>query len=105
LNWRVLRSIDRDLSVFVHLVAPDGQLAAQADGYPLLGLSPFWLWEAGQTLLDARSLAWPADAPSGRYRIGVGVYDLASGERLPAFGPDGSRLPGDTFLVGTLDRP
>jgi hypothetical protein len=105
LSWRVLRRTDQDLSVFVHLYAPDGRLVAQADGYPLLGLSPFWLWEAGQTLLDMRSLAWPAGAPSGRYRIGVGVYDRASGERLAAFGPDGSRLPDDTLIVATLNRP
>ena len=105
LSWRVLRSVDRDLSVFVHLVAPEGRLAAQADGYPLLGLSPFWLWEAGRTLQDVRSVAWSAGAPPGVYRIGVGVYDRASGERLAAFGPDGSRLPGDTAFVGTLERP
>ncbi|HET7087872.1 MAG TPA: hypothetical protein VFL17_04415 [Anaerolineae bacterium] len=105
LNWRVLSSIDRDLSVFVHLYAPDGRLVAQADGYPLLGLSPFWLWEPGQTLLDMRSLAWPAGASPGEYRIGVGVYDRASGERLAAFEPDGSRLPDGTFLVATLGRP
>ncbi|HEY4690583.1 MAG TPA: hypothetical protein VIK33_14815, partial [Anaerolineae bacterium] len=57
LTWRVLRRIDADLTVFVHVYAPDGRLAAQVDGYPLLGLSPFWLWDAGQTLFDRRSLA------------------------------------------------
>jgi hypothetical protein len=105
LNWRVLRRTDRDLAVFLHLYAPDGRLAAQADGYSLLGLSPFWLWPAGHTLQDRRTLIWPVDAAAGTYRVGVGVYDRASGARLEAIAPDGSRLPDDVIIAATLDRP
>ena len=105
LNWRIAQRIDQDLAVFVHLYAPDGRLAAQADGDPLLGLAPFWLWPVGQTLRDQRSLTWPVDAAAGTYRIGVGVYDRGSGQRLAAIGPDGSRLPDDTVIVATVDQP
>jgi hypothetical protein len=104
LNWRVLRRIEQDLSVFVHLYAPDGRLVAQADGDPLLGLSPFWLWPVDQTLQDRRRLAWPADAVSGEYRIGVGVYDRGTGARLEAIDLNGSRLPDDTVVVVRLER-
>ena len=105
INWRVLRPIDQDLTVFVHLYTPDGQLAAQADGYPLRGLAPFWLWASGQTLQDRRTLSWPAGAAAGTYRLGVGIYDRGSGQRLEATTPDGVRLPDDTLVVATLAHP
>ena len=105
LNWRVLRQIDQDLTVFVHLYAPDGQLVAQADGYPLLGLAPFWSWAPGQTLQDRRTLSWPVNAPAGAYRLGVGIYDRESGQRVEATSPDGTRLPDDTLTMTTLAHP
>ncbi|HLF29087.1 MAG TPA: hypothetical protein VJG32_22390 [Anaerolineae bacterium] len=105
LRWRVLRRIEQDLVAFAHLYAPDGRLIAQSDGYPLLGLAPFWLWPADQTLEDRRTLTWPADAPPGTYRVGVGVYDRNSGQRLEAIEPDGARLPDDVVILATLERP
>ncbi len=104
LNWRVLRRTDRDLVVFLHLYAPDGRLVAQSDGYPLLGLTPFWVWPADQTLQDRRTLIWPVDAVAGTYRVGVGIYDRASAARLEAIAPDGSRLPDDVVIAATLNR-
>ena len=105
LNWRLRQQIEEDLTVFVHLVGPDGALVDQADGYPLLGLSPFWLWDEGQTLHDRRELKWPADAPAGSYRVFAGVYDPATGERLPAFDQAGISLPDNAILLLELERP
>jgi hypothetical protein len=105
LNWRVTKPIDQDLAVFVHVYAPNGQLITQSDGYPLLGLAPFGNWAAGQTLHDRHTLDWPMDAPAGSYRVGVGVYDRGSGQRLPALDPNGAHLPDDTVTIGTVVRP
>lgn len=105
LAWRLAQRVDRDLTVFVHLYGPDGQLVAQADGYPLMGLAPFWLWEAGRRLEDVRRLTWPDDAPPGAYRLGVGVYDAAAGERLTAVDAGGARLADDVAIVQALTRP
>ena len=104
LNWQLLQSIDRDLTVFVHLYNPAGALVAQADGYPLRGLSPFWMWPAGQTLQDRRTLLWPKEAPRGTYCVGVGVYNQADGQRLPAVNAAGVPLPYDTAIVLELDK-
>lgn len=104
LHWQVRQVINRDLTVFVHLYGPDGQLVAQTDGYPLLGLSPFWLWPAGQTLADERVLPWPADAPVGTYRAAVGVYDQADGQRLTAVNPAGEAIPDNAVIVWTGSR-
>ncbi len=105
LEWQLQAAIAEDLTVFVHLYGPDGQLVAQADGYPLRGLSPFWLWEPGRTLRDQRSLTWPADAPVGNYTVAVGVYDSATGDRLPAVDASGEPLPDNAAVVLQFDRP
>ena len=62
LAWNIREATPDDLTVFVHLYSPDGHLMSQDDGYPLRGLSPFWLWESGQVLRDRRTLTFPADS-------------------------------------------
>jgi len=74
--------------VFVHLLGPDGTLLAQADGYPLLGMLPFWLWEPGEIVRDVRDLG---SVPAGEYTIRLGMWELATGKHWPAAGhPDGT---------------
>ncbi len=105
LNWRIAQTPNQDLSVFVHVYAPDGSLVTQSDGYPLLGLSPFGNWPDGQTLQDRHTLDWPKDAPAGSYRVGVGVYDRGSGQRMEVTDANGNRLPDDTVIIATVVRP
>lgn len=105
LTWHLLTAQSQDITVFVHLYAPDGTLVAQADGYPLRGMAPFWLWEAGQTLQDQRLLTWPADTPAGTYQVGIGVYDTATGQRLPAHDANGQPWPSDVAILLTPQRP
>lgn len=105
LDWRLPEAIPDDWTVFVHLYGPDGQLVDQDDGYPFRGLAPFWLWDAGQGLLDRRTLVWPAEAQPGRYRVGVGLYDPATGQRAPAVDPAGAPLPDDTATLLDLEWP
>jgi hypothetical protein len=102
LHWRIQAPATMDYTVFLHLYGPDGQFISQQDGYPIMGLAPFWMWDAGQTLQDKRLLSWPADTPGGEYRVGLGVYDRNSGLRLPAFGPSGEGLPDDTVILFSL---
>ncbi|MFQ6101960.1 MAG: hypothetical protein ACE5OS_12115 [Anaerolineae bacterium] len=85
--WRAEADIETDATVFVHLVDPDGVLVAQADGYPLLGMLPFWLWEPGQVVRDVRHFE---PVPVGEYTVRLGIWELATGERWLATGyPDG----------------
>jgi hypothetical protein len=104
LNWRVAQLVNQDLSVFVHVYGPDGKLVTQSDGYPLLGMAPFGNYQPGQTLQDRHTLDWPPEAPAGTYRVGVGVYDRGTGQRLEAHDAEGNRLPDDTVLIATFNR-
>jgi hypothetical protein len=83
LFWQAQASPPADYTVFVHLVDPDGRLAAQADGPPAAGAYPTSLWDPGEIIVDSHPLP---DLPPGRYAIRVGLYRPETGERLPVAG-------------------
>jgi len=96
----------RSYTVFVHLQGPDGNLVAQQDNPPVRGTRPTGGWETGAVIEDPYELALPPDAPVGDYQLGAGMYDPTTLERLPAFAPDGGRLPEDRVALATVQvRP
>jgi hypothetical protein len=85
--------MDRDYTVFVHLLDENDLVIAQRDTYPGLGTYPTSLWRVGDAFADRYVLTLPPTvfAPcTGRFE--VGLYDFASGERLLVTGPDGQPL-------------
>jgi hypothetical protein len=95
-TWQVESPPESDATVFAHLVGPDGALVTQADGYPLLGMRPFWLWQPGERMRDARYFT----APEGEYTIRLGLWDFAAQARLPATTADGTPLPDRAVQIG-----
>jgi hypothetical protein len=85
-------------AVFNHLVTADGELVAQADGWPQEGRLLTIQWQAGEYVEDSHTLEIPPDALPGPYFLYVGLYDAATNERQPAF-LDGRRLPGDRLPI------
>jgi hypothetical protein len=84
LYWEALAPADRDYTVFVHLLGEGDLLVAQRDTLPGLGLlSTTWL-KPGFCWADRYVLRLPdtAFAPD-LAQIEVGLYDGASGARLP----------------------
>lgn len=98
LVWQAIGSIAEDYTVFLHLLTPEGEFVTGQDGQPLNGLYPTSFWEAGERVVDGRS--WLANVPPGEYQLQVGLYLLASGQRLPTSGPR-SEL-GDRVLLQTI---
>lgn len=82
LTWQATGWVEDDYTAFVHLVGPDGQLAAQSDRAPIDGFVPTGRWRAGFAAEDAVELAIPADAAPGTYALKLGLYDPATGQRL-----------------------
>jgi hypothetical protein len=93
LYWRATEPAAQDYTIFVHAVARDGALLDQRDGPPLEGTYPTSAWWPGQIVADRRQIP----LPPGTDRLLVGLYDLASQQRLPAYGADGQRLPNDAI--------
>lgn len=86
-TWQVEAAVETDALVFLHLLDAEGSLLSQADGHPLLGMLPFWAWQPGQVLRDARYLG---SVPSGEYTVRVGLWEPTTGERWSVEGhPDG----------------
>jgi hypothetical protein len=100
--WEVLRATDKDYTLFIHLVGPDGRIWAQHDG--LLehrGLLTS-AWDVGQSATDQYQLQTPSDAPAGEYVVQAGLYYWETGERLAVWDESGQRLPEDTIVLGQI---
>jgi len=82
-HWQVVAPMETDVTIFAHLLTPQRTLIAQADGYPLLGMFPFWLWKPGETVRDVRHFD---PMPAGEYVLRLGLWELATGEHWPAAG-------------------
>jgi hypothetical protein len=99
LYWQGDAPTDIDYTVFVHLVGPDGQNHGQLDYQPGGGSTPTTSWAPGQVVIDDLALPVDGGAPAGTYMIAVGMYDAASGGRLPMVDASGNRLPGDRAIL------
>ncbi len=98
LYWQALSDAPLAYTVFVHLLDESGKLRGQQDNPPVFGTQPLPLWVTGDQVRDPYAFPVAADAPPGRYSIAVGLYDPATGARLPVMGPDGTPW-GDRILL------
>jgi len=103
LYWRALTTSPPARTVFVHLIDEQGTLRGQQDNPPVFGTQPLPLWTTGDEVRDPYAFQVAADAPPGSYAIAVGLYDPATGARLPVTGPDGTPL-GDHILLENAVR-
>ena len=89
LYWQAERKIDNDLTVFVHLIDSLGNIVAQADGPPANGYWPTSAWEPGMLVFDYHNLVHDINSFRETHTIVVGLYDPASGVRVPAYSSTG----------------
>jgi hypothetical protein len=94
--FRRVGPIRQDYTLFVHLVAPDGQVVSGIDGPPQFGASATSHWTAGVDIVDRRSLLVPLDTAPGTYSIEIGFY--RADRRLPLQG----QADVDRLTVGEL---
>ncbi len=91
LYWQARQAMEKSYTVFVHLLGPDGALVAQNDSLPVGGAIPTNDWSVGEVVADQHFLEFPTPPP-GQYKLVIGLYNPATGERLHA--PDGN-----TFIL------
>lgn len=107
LHWQTRAPVERSYKVFMHLIDDAGKLWAQHDSPPVLGGYPTSDWAPGEVVADRIRLPVSVDVPSGVYRLFTGMYDEASGQRLPLMW-QGQRLAGDTIELAVItvqDQP
>jgi hypothetical protein len=101
LYFRALAKMDRDYTLFVHVLDGQGNRVAQRDLPVRHDDYPTSRWQPGELVLDRADLPLPA-LPPGAYRFDVGLYDAASGERLPVGEPAASAPHPDELLTVTV---
>ena len=101
LTWRAATPLHQRYKVFVHLGPADASPVAQNDSEPVAGFRPTDTWKVGELVIDQRGVWLKPGLPAGTYGLYVGVYDSATGERLPVQSPSG-RVVGDRLWLGDV---
>jgi len=101
LYWRALEAVGQDYTVFIHLLDAEGRRWGQWDGQPLAGGYPTSAWEPGEVIRDSYRLEVSPQAPPGQYHLEVGMYLLATLERLPVLDGEGQSV-GDAAVLGPM---
>jgi hypothetical protein len=102
LYWQALEPLDKDYTVFVHLLDGAGQLIAQQDNFPGRGTRPTSRWEPGTTVMDPYDLDLPEDLAPGDLTVTLGLYRWPDNSRLPAYSAEGARLPNDLATLAIV---
>jgi 4-amino-4-deoxy-L-arabinose transferase-like glycosyltransferase len=107
LYWKAAEEIGSSYTVFVHVLGDvynsrrENFIWGQVDRIPLGGTYPTSAWSPGTQMKDAYLVPLDSDAPGGEYLLEVGMYDAATGERLPIGGPDGVSI-GDSLILAPI---
>lgn len=93
-RWQTEAPIEGFPTLFAHLLGPDGELTAQADGDPLLGLYPLNQWKPEHVVEDVRTFEGDLERD---VTVRLGVWDPVAGLRWPAVDAEGQPLDDDAF--------
>ncbi len=83
LTWRARSVPQQDFTVFAHILDRDGALLAQDDAQPVVGFRPTSTWRDGEVVLDYHWISIPEGTTMQDSSLSIGLYDPATGERLP----------------------
>ncbi|HNS40586.1 MAG TPA: hypothetical protein PKJ56_10135, partial [Promineifilum sp.] len=92
----------QDYTTLVHLGQPDEPPLSTGDSPPLNGDYPTSAWRNGEAIDDSYILTIPPDVQPGRYPVWIGLYDPATGERLPVV-VEGQIQPNSVYLAGWVE--
>jgi hypothetical protein len=101
LFWQSTAKISQNYTVFTQLIGPDGQVWAQWDNPPQAGRYPTTAWSHNDKVIDRYTLTLKEGAPTGGYRLLVGMYNSSTGERLPV-AINGTHQPDNAVELTTL---
>lgn len=102
LHWHVMGELERDYTVFAHLVDDQERIVGQGDAPPLDNDYPTSFWGVGENLVDEHLLDVEEDTAPGSYRLFVGLYDPTTGQRLPPSDSEGN-LKGDRAFITDVE--
>jgi 4-amino-4-deoxy-L-arabinose transferase-like glycosyltransferase len=99
-DWFAQSPIAYPRRIFVHLVDPvTGRIIAQHDGLD----SPTKYWQPNDYISQVHTLSIPADAAPGTYELRIGLYNPVTGQRVKQTDFNGTALPNDYYVLGTIE--
>ncbi len=103
LYWEALAPMEESYTVFTHLLDQEGRILAQMDGEPQGGGLPTDRWVVGQVVPDNYALEVSPGARPGSHVLEVGMYLLATMERLLVQDPDSGTELSNRVILGTVE--
>jgi len=101
--WQAQRQITESYKAFVHLYDEQGNIVAQQDRIPGLGIRPTTSWEEGEVVGDRLHVPIDASLRTGSYRLAIGLYDQETGARLEAIRPSGEPWEDDRIMLKRVE--
>ena len=95
--WEAEGAIEDDLSVFVHVIGPDG-LIGQSDAPLASGRWRGAWWQPGLIVRESHDIVLDEPFDNERHEVRVGLYRTEGGQRLPVVGSAGEEA-GTTWVV------
>jgi hypothetical protein len=89
--WHCLRPLDRRYRVFINLLNPSGEVVAASDADPADGFYPTDAWTTDEVIRDPHRLTFADERAAEAVGLEIGLYDPATGERLPVTLAGGER--------------
>jgi hypothetical protein len=106
LYWECAQQQPGDYTVFVHLIDVNGEMRGQQDNPPQHGMYPTYLWDTSERIEDRYALVVEPTTSPGQAQFAVGMYSLATMERLPITNAAGEALADRQILLeGPSIRP
>ncbi len=99
LHWRADATLEKDYTIFVHVLSDSGVLVTQRDIMPQDDNLPTTRWTVGPLIDDVHLVPLPPDIPAGEYRVVIGMYFWQTGERLPIYRPNGEEVPDGAIIL------
>jgi mannosyltransferase len=103
LYWQALAPMQERYTVFTHLLDGNGQILAQVDSEPAGGGWPTDRWLPGDVVRDNYALTVSPTALPGPHLLEVGMYLLATMERLPVQDRATGSAVGDHIVLATVE--
>jgi hypothetical protein len=102
LFWLGLGGTEVAYKIFTHLINEQGEIVAQHDAEPCSWGCPTTGWVSQGIMLDEHAIAIGPEAQPGQYALVVGMYDEATGKRVPAYNEQGDLLPEGAIVLGNV---
>ena len=104
LYWQTSEPLTAGYKVFIQLHAADNTIVAQSDAIPATGQRPTPGWLPNEIIIDTHRLTPLIDLPAGSYQLIAGLYNPATGQRLPIVNEAGESV-GDAIFITEVNLP